>query len=62
MNFSLHGPYLKEGKKNPRVIFIKIKIFRSTTFLEYCPNPLESFMCGSGIFLGHNVISGIEIL
>lgn len=63
MNFSFHGPYLKGGKKKYHsVIFIKIKIFRSITFLEYYPNPLQSFMGGSGIFLGPNFISSTAIL
>lgn len=52
----------REVKKSHSVIFNKIKIFRSITFLEYCPNPLQSFMDGSGIFLGLKFISSIEIL
>lgn len=52
----------REKKKYHSVIFIKIKIFRSITFLEYYPDPLQSFMGGSGIFLGHNFISSIAIL
>lgn len=37
-------------------------MFRSIIFLEYYPNPLQSFMGDLGLFLGHNFISSIEIL
>lgn len=52
----------REEKKSHSVIFTKIKMFRSIIFLEYYPNPLQSFMGDLGLFLGHNFISSIEIL
>lgn len=60
--FSLWPIFERRKKISHSVIFMKIKMFRSITFLEYYPNPLKSFMGGLGIFLGHNFISSIEIL